>query len=149
VEHRRQDGYVVSDDRERVDVAHVHRWLSEESYWALGRPYEVVARAFEHSILLGCYDPQGTLVGFCRWVTDQATFAWLCDVFVDQAERGMGLGAFLVEAATKHPAVAGLRVQFLGTRDAQGLYERFGFAALEDPAHWMVRWGPGMKPAWL
>jgi GNAT superfamily N-acetyltransferase len=148
VEHRRDDGYVVSDDPERLDVARVHRWLSEESYWAIGRPYELVARALEHSIVLGCYDPDGALVGFCRWVTDRATFAWLCDVFVEETERGQGLGALLMEAATTHPTVAGLRAQFLGTRDAQGLYQRFGFATLDDPEHWMVRWGPGMKPAW-
>jgi len=148
VEHRRPDGYVVSDDPDRIDVARVHRWLSEESYWALGRPYELVARALEHSIVLGCYDPEGTLVGFCRWVTDQATFAWLCDVFVDPAARGNGLGVFLMEAAISHPSVDGLRAQFLGTRDAQGLYARFGFAPLTDPERWMVRWGPGMRPPW-
>jgi len=139
---------VVSDDPDRIDVARVHRWLSEESYWALGRPYELVARALEHSIVLGCYDPEGTLVGFCRWVTDQATFAWLCDVFVDPAARGNGLGVFLMEAAISHPSVDGLRAQFLGTRDAQGLYARFGFAPLTDPERWMVRWGPGMRPPW-
>ena len=138
----------MSDKRERLDVARVHRWLSEESYWAAGRPYDVVARSHEHSIVLGCYDPQGELVGFCRWVTDQATFAWLCDVFVDPAERGKGLGVLLVEAATTHPVVDGLRAQFLGTRDAQGLYERFGFVPLEDPRRWMVRWAPGMEPSW-
>jgi GNAT superfamily N-acetyltransferase len=149
VEHRRDDGYVVSDDPGRLDVALVHRWLSEESYWAIGRPYEVVAKAFEHSIVLGCYDPGGTQVGCCRWVTDQATFAWLCDVFVERSERGKGLGVLLIEAATAHSAVDGLRAQFLGTRDAQGLYERFGFARLDDPEHWMVRWAPGMKPAFL
>ncbi len=140
---------MVSDDRARLDVARVHRWLSEESYWAAGRAYDVVARSFEHSIVLGCYDPEGELVAFCRWVTDQATFAWLCDVFVEPTERGKGLGVLLMEAALAHPAVDGLRVQFLGTRDAQGLYERFGFAALEDPGHWMARWAPGMKPSWL
>lgn len=149
MEHRRADGYLVSDDRERLDVRRVHRWLSEQSYWAAGRPYDLVARSLEHSIVLGCYDPQGELVGFCRWVTDHATFAWLCDVFVDPTERNKGLGVLLVEAAIAHPAVDGLRAQFLGTRDAQGLYERFGFATLEDPRHWMVRWAPGLKPSWL
>jgi GNAT superfamily N-acetyltransferase len=132
---------LVSDGRSRLDLATVHRWLAEDAYWAIGRPYEVVERSFEHSVVLGCYDPSGDLIGFCRWVTDQATFAWLCDVFIVESARGHGLGVLLVEAAMAHPAVQGLRAQFLGTRDAHGLYEKFGFATVSEPERWMVRWG--------
>ncbi len=127
MEWRRNDGHFVSDDPHLVDLERVHRRLSEESYWAAGRPFEVVARSVESSVTLGCYTQAGTQVGVCRWVTDSATFGWLCDVFVDSDHRGSGLGVFLVESAMNHPAVEGLRLLLLGTRDAHGLYSRFGF----------------------
>ncbi len=129
------DGYFVSDDRNLVDVDLVHAWLSKESYWATGRPIEVVRRSIDGSVTLGCYASNGEQVAVCRWVTDSATFAWLCDVFVDSDERGKGLGVFLVESAMAHPAVQGLRLLLLGTRDAQGLYSRFGFAP--SAGNWM------------
>ena len=129
------DGYFVSDDRNLVDVDLVHGWLSKESYWAAGRPIEVVRRSIDGSVTLGCYASNGKQVGVCRWVTDSATFAWLCDVFVESDERGKGLGVFLVESAMAHPAVQGLRLLLLGTRDAQGLYSRFGF--VPSAGNWM------------
>jgi GNAT superfamily N-acetyltransferase len=131
-------GYWASDDRSLVDVAQVHRWLSTESYWAAGRPSEVVARSVAESLTLGLYGPGDDQVGVCRLVTDYATFAWLCDVFIDTAVRGAGLGTFLVETATAHPAVRGLRL-VLGTRDAHELYRRFGFESLAAPDRWMER----------
>jgi GNAT superfamily N-acetyltransferase len=137
VQWRRDDGYFVSDDRGLLDVDRVHAWLSNESYWANGRPVEVVRRSIEGSITLGCYAPDGGQAGFCRWVTDSATFGWLCDVFVDADQRGQGLGIFLVESAMDHPAVQGLRLLLLGTRDAQGLYSRFGFATATS--NWMEK----------
>jgi GNAT superfamily N-acetyltransferase len=121
------DGYFVSDDRALVDVELVHRWLAEESYWATGRPIELVRRSLVESLVLGLYAAGGEQVGICRWVTDYASFAWLCDVFVEVSVRGGGLGTFLVEVATKHEAVRGLRLQLLATRDAHGLYRKFGF----------------------
>jgi GNAT superfamily N-acetyltransferase len=127
MEWRREDGYWVSDEPSLVDLERVHHWLSVESYWATGRPLEVVRRSFEGSVLLGCYGPDATQVGFSRLVTDRATFGWLCDVFVDARHRGKGLGLFLVESAVEHPAVKGLRL-VLATRDAQGLYAKYGFA---------------------
>jgi predicted N-acetyltransferase YhbS len=91
-------------------------------------------------LCIGLYAPDGGQVGFCRYVTDQATFAWLCDVFVDEAHRG-SLGRFMVQFAVDHPAVAGLRLQLLATRDAHTLYERFGYqrVAEADAGRWMVR----------
>ena len=134
---RRDDGHFVSDDRDLVDVERIHEWLSSESYWANGRSLEVVRRSIEGSIVLGCYAPDGMQVALCRWVTDSATFGWLCDVFVDADQRGQGLGVFLVESAMKHPAVQGLRLLLLGTRDAQGLYSRFGFVTATG--NWMEK----------
>ena len=139
-------GFWVSDDRSLVDVGRVHHWLATESYWARGRPYDVVARSVAESLTLGLYRPGGEQVGVCRWVTDFATFAWLCDVFVDTAVRGSGLGTFLVERATDHPAVRDLRLQVLGTRDAHGLYRRVGFQPLTRAERWMER-RPGAGPA--
>jgi GNAT superfamily N-acetyltransferase len=132
-------GYWVSDDRSLIDVATVHEWLSVQSYWAQGRSYELVARSLENSLTLGLYRPDGGQVGVCRWVTDYATFAWLCDVFVDATERGMGLGVFLVGTAMAHPDVEDLRLQVLGTRDAHELYRRFGFVTVPAPERWMER----------
>jgi GNAT superfamily N-acetyltransferase len=140
------DGYFVSDDRALVEVARVHHWLSEQSYWAEGRPYEVVARSIEESLTLGLYRPDGEMAGLVRWVTDYSTFAWLCDVFVDPADRGHGRGSFLVATAASHPDVRDLRLQLLSTKDAHQLYRRFGFEASPTPERWMVRRPPRSGP---
>ena len=139
MEWHRGDGHVVSDDAARLDLPRVSRWLREDAYWAVGRSHETVERAVAHSLNLGLYRPSGDQAGFCRWITDQATFAWLCDVYVEQAARHAGLGTWLVETAVEHPAVGGLRRQLLATADAHGLYARFGFASLQEPARWMER----------
>jgi GNAT superfamily N-acetyltransferase len=132
--------YLISTDPERLDVGAVHRYLSEESYWARGRPFEVQARAIEHSnLVVGAYTDEGELVGFARMVTDLATFAYLCDVFVLPDHRGSGLGTALVGTIVEHPDVAAIRWQFLATADAHGLYTRFGYTALDEPGRWMHR----------
>lgn len=135
------DGYWVSDNPALLDRLRVHAWISEESYWAAGRSYEVMARSIEHSLSLGLYAADGTQAGFARLVTDRATFAWLCDVFVDAAHRGRGLGAFLAEAATSHPDVASIR-QVLMAEPGRSLYRRLGFGDLVSPQRWMERPDP-------
>jgi GNAT superfamily N-acetyltransferase len=140
------DGYFVSDDRALVDVARVHHWLSMKSYWAEGRPYGAVARSIEQSLTLGLYRPDGGMAGVARWVTDYSTFAWLCDVFVEPAERGHGRGTFLVATATSHPDIRDLHLQVLSTRDAHQLYRRFGFEASPTPERWMVRRAARLPP---
>lgn len=132
------DGYWVSDDPALIDVPLVHRWISEESYWAKGRPYDVMIRAIEQSLVFGLYTADGTQAGFARQVTDRATFTWLCDVFVDPAHRGNGRGSFLVRVATSHPDVAALR-QVLSTAPGRTLYEQFDFEWLTAPERWMER----------
>lgn len=141
-EWRNPDGYCITDDAARIDVAYVHRWLSTQSYWARHRTLSTMERAIATSLNLGLFAPDGTDVGFCRWVTDGATFAWLCDVFVDPAQRNKGLGVFLVQTAVEHPAVAGLR-RMLGTRDAHELYAKFGFTPLGAPERLMELWADG------
>jgi len=95
-------------------------------------------------LAFGLFDPDGALVGFCRMVTDRATFAWLCDVYVDRAHRGTGAGTFMVGCALHHPDVADVKRQVLATADAHGLYEKFGFRAFSDADRdrWMVREQP-------
>jgi GNAT superfamily N-acetyltransferase len=136
-------GYWASDDRALIDVGRVHAWISGESYWAEGRPREVMARAIETSLVIGLYSAAGTQVGVARLVTDYATFAWLCDVFVDSAYRGRRLGTFLVDTAVNHPDVRGLR-QILVAEPGRSLYARFGFRLLARPERWMER--PGLTP---
>jgi GNAT superfamily N-acetyltransferase len=138
-------GYRVSDDETLLNVAYVHEWLSTQSYWAKGRPAATTEQALAGSLNLGLYNEGGSQVGFCRWVTDGATFAWLCDVFVDPGHRGEGLGVFLVQTATAHPSVHGLRM-LLGTGDAHGLYAKFGFTPLSSPERMMEVWPEGPAP---
>jgi GNAT superfamily N-acetyltransferase len=129
-------GYWVSDDIDRLDIDTIHTWLSTLSYWAEDRPRSTTEHAIARSLNLGLYDAEGTQAGFCRWVTDAATFAWLCDVFVGPAHRGNGIGVFLVKVATEHPEVRGLRF-LLGTKDAHGLYAKFGFTPIASPERLM------------
>jgi GNAT superfamily N-acetyltransferase len=132
--------YRVTDDRAVLDVRRVHRWLSGDAYWARGRPLDVVRRSIDASLAFALLHGDD-LVGFCRMVTDRATFAWLCDVYVDRAHRGSGAGSFLVECAVSHPDVANVQRQVLATADAHGLYERHGFRSFrdDDRDRWMIR----------
>jgi GNAT superfamily N-acetyltransferase len=137
------DGYFASDDAELVDLDRVHNWISGESYWAEGRPREVMAKAMENSLVIGLYTAEGTQIGFARFVTDYATFAWLCDVFVDAGYRGKRLGTFLAQTAIEHPDVRGAR-QILAAEPGRTLYSKFGYSALSRPERWMER--PGVVP---
>jgi GNAT superfamily N-acetyltransferase len=135
-------GYWITDDAARINVDYVHDFLSMQSYWAKGRPRAMTDAAIAGSLNLGLFSADGVDAGFCRWVTDGATFAWLCDVFVDPAHRGQGLGVFLVQTATGLPEVAGLR-RLLGTRDAHDLYAKFDFTPLAAPERFMEIWPAG------
>jgi GNAT superfamily N-acetyltransferase len=117
--------YTISTDRQRLDLEVIHGFLAR-SYWAQGRSRQRVALAIERSLPLGLYHGEAQ-VGFARVLTDFVVLAFLADVFVLEAHRGQGLGAWLVEVATGLPALASVRRWLLGTRDAHGLYRRFGF----------------------
>ncbi|WP_035845025.1 GNAT family N-acetyltransferase [Kitasatospora azatica] len=133
------DGYEISSDPARLDRALVHRWLSEDAYWALGRPRETQDRAIAHSLNFGVYDTATTTqVGYARVVTDRTTFAWLCDVYIAPAARGRGLGKALAGAVRDHLAPFGLRRIMLATHDAHGVYAKVGFEPLATPEKWMV-----------
>jgi GNAT superfamily N-acetyltransferase len=121
-----------------VDVDLLHLWLVEDAYWwSGGLRRDVLERALASSLPLSClYDD--AMVAFARLVTDRATFAYLCDVYVDPTHRGRGLGTWLARTATEHPDVQTCRRILLATADAHGVYQRAGFAALDDPDAWMA-----------
>lgn len=126
-----RDGYEVSTDRDRLDLAVIHAFL-RTSYWSPGVPRDVVERAITNSLPFGLYSPSGEQVGFARVVTDYATYAYIGDVFVSEEHRRRGLGKFLMSCVIEHPHLQGLRRWALATADAHELYRRYGFG---PPAH--------------
>lgn len=142
-EEWRRGEFVVSTDPALLDVPAIHRWLSDESYWARGIPLDTVRRGIESSLNFGLYAESGKRqAGFVRIITDYATFAYVCDVFVLDEYRGRGLGVWLMECVAAHPRLQGLRRWSLGTRDAHGLYEKTGFTSLAAPERWMEKVDP-------
>ena len=127
--------FSVSTDRARLDLDAIHAFLSR-SYWATGIPRSVVERSIQGSLCFGVY-AAGQQVGFARIITDEATYAYLADVYVLQEYRGQGLATWLMEVIMAHPALQGLRRFALVTRDAHGLYSRLGFRPLQNPENHM------------
>lgn len=147
VEYRR-DSFSISTDKSKLDVGLVYEFL-ESSYWAQGRPLDVVQTSIEHSLCFGVYDGDQQ-VGFARIVTDYTTFAWLCDVFILESHRGHGLGKWLIECVVTHPGLQGLKLFLLATRDAHELYRKYGgFENVHNPEKLMARFtpSPGVAPA--
>jgi GNAT superfamily N-acetyltransferase len=139
-------GFVLSDDPRSLDVVQVHRWLSERAYWALGRSMDLQRKAIDGSRVYGIRrldDPVvgavGAQVAFARAVTDGATFAWVCDVFVEESVRGLGLGRWLVGHIVQTLEQAGVARVVLATRDAHEVYAAVGFQPLANPVTWMER----------
>ncbi|HMO80554.1 MAG TPA: GNAT family N-acetyltransferase [Pyrinomonadaceae bacterium] len=132
---------VIDLDRTRLDIGFIHSFLVNEAYWAKDRTLDQTKAAIESSICFGVYAGERQ-VGFGRVVTDKATFAYVGDVFIIEEFRGRGLGKRLMEAMISHPELQGLRRWILGTRDAHGLYEQFGFSPLCHPERWMERPAP-------
>ena len=134
---RERDGSVLTTDRDRVDVDVVHRWLSEDAYWALGRSREVVEATVRTCDVWSVHAPDGAQAAFARVVTDGSTFAWLCDVYVDPAHRGRGLATWLAGAAVDDLRGRGVARVVLGTRDAHAVYRRVGFETPDRPDKYM------------
>ncbi len=149
--------YSISTDPQRLDIDAVHAFLSR-SFWAEGISRELVAKSIANSVCFGLFDSalsadgtstrgehdQGMQIGFARVVTDRATYAYLCDVYVLESHRGRGLGKWLIEAVMAHPDLQGLRRFQLVTSDAHSLYARHGFAVLENPERHMEIFRHGM-----
>jgi GNAT superfamily N-acetyltransferase len=139
------DEYTVSTDPSRLDRDAVYRYLHDEAYWSQGVARDIFERALDNSLNFTAL--RGTqLAGFARVVTDRATFGWLCDVFVLPAHRGRGVSRHLMDAVMAHPDLASLRNFLLATRDAHGLYEKFGFTPLAEPQRWMAIRRPYRTP---
>jgi GNAT superfamily N-acetyltransferase len=136
--------FVISTDRARLDLQVIHNYLSNSSYWAVGRKFETVKRSVENSLPFGLYE-HDRQIGFARVVTDYATFAWLADVFVLEPYQGHGLGTWLVEIILAHPELQGFRRWTLATKDAHEIYRRFGFSELKRPERWMERRDPNTQ----
>ncbi|MCQ4163834.1 GNAT family N-acetyltransferase [Tahibacter sp. P2K] len=135
--------YRISTDPARLDLDAVHAYLSR-SYWSPGIPRELVAAAVAQSLCFGLYDPRGAQVGFARVVTDQATFAYLCDVYVLEEHRGLALGQALMQQVMADPLFGRVRRSVLVTRDAHSLYRRYGFAGLANAQGYMEINRPGL-----
>jgi GNAT superfamily N-acetyltransferase len=135
--------YMISTDKSKLDLEAIHGYLTD-SYWAKGIPKEMVAKSITHSLCFGVYKDMGDYkpreqVGFCRVITDYATFMYLADVFILEGHRGKKLSVAMMEAVVSHPDLQGIRTWTLLTRDAHGLYRKFNFENHVDPTRFMIR----------
>ncbi len=137
----KRDNFEIDDDRSRLDVDAIHDFLSNESYWAGNRSREQTETAIANSICFGVYDGERQ-IGFARVVSDKATFAYLGDVYILDEYRGQGLSKWLMQVIVDHSELQGLRRWVLATKDAHGLYEKYGFHAFVHPDRWMERPAP-------
>jgi len=138
---QRKGEYEIDTDKRRLDLAAIHRFLSQEAYWAKGRTLEQTLTAIENSLCFGVYRGREQ-VGFARVVTDKATFAYVGDVYIVQDHRGHGLSKWLMQTIVEQPDTQNLRRWLLATKDVHGLYEQFGFGSLVHPDRWMERTAP-------
>ncbi|HML10096.1 MAG TPA: GNAT family N-acetyltransferase [Stellaceae bacterium] len=133
--------YEVDTAKDRLDIGLIHHFLSRCSHWALRIPRETLERAIAHSLCFGLY-ADGRQIGFARVVSDEATYAYLSDVFVVAEHRNSGLGQFLIEGVLAHEPLQGLRLWQLVTRDAASLYRRCGFTDLAPCRTYLHRFDP-------
>jgi GNAT superfamily N-acetyltransferase len=134
-----REGFLISTDPARLDLDAIERLL-RSSYWAADRPRDAIERSVRNSLCFGLYDLRnGNQIGLTRAVTDYATFAWLCDVIVDEAYRSRGLGKWMMETIFSEPELGSIGRWILATLDAEKLYARYGFASLARAERWMER----------
>ena len=138
---QRKGEYEIDTDKRRLDLAGIHRFLSQEAYWAKSRTLEQTLTAIENSLCFGLYHGREQ-VGFARVVTDRATFAYIGDVYVLDGHRGRGLSKWLMQTIDEQPDMQNLRRWLLATKDAHGLYAQYGFETLVHPERWMERTAP-------
>lgn len=137
----KQKGFEISGDPDRVDFDVVYNYLHFESYWAAGISAERLQMAIKNSFCFGIYKGNEQ-AGFARVVTDRATFAYICDVFILPEFRSLGLSKWLIQTIVNHPDLQGLRRWSLATADAHGLYSQFGFTEITRPERWMEIFTP-------
>ena len=142
--HIEKDGYSISDDPARLDQAAIFTYLSK-CYWANSRLAHTQEIANSNSLCLGVYK-DSVQIGFARAVTDYATFAYLCDVYIEDSHQGRGLGKWLMQTLRNHPRLQGLRRWSLATRDAHSLYAPFGWTPLAHAERWMEKFDNNANP---
>lgn len=125
--------YYVSTDKAKLDIDMITAFLSERSYWAKGRTREKIELSIANSLCFGVYADSDQQVAFARVLSDLSVFAWIMDLFVLEEFRGKALGKLLMAGIMEHPDLQGLERWGLGTKDAHGLYEQFGFQKLRTP----------------
>ena len=135
------DNIEISTDPARLDLDAIFDFLSKQAYWSIGRPREIIEKSLKHSLCFGMYH-NNEQIGLARVVTDYATYAYLCDVFIRPDYRGNNLGKRLIEAVVEHPELSPLRRFMLITGDAHGLYEQYGFKVIEEPEKHMEKLRP-------
>ena len=138
-------GFLISTDKSLLDFDRIYQYLDGESYWAKGIPVERLKTAINNSLCFGVYK-NGLMAGFARVVTDKATFAYICDVFILTEFRGAGLSKWLIQTIVGYPELQGLRRWSLATADAHGLYSQFGFTEISRPDRWMEIFKPYQTP---
>lgn len=124
--HTTQNGFELSSDKSRLDIESIHHFLSQQSYWAKGIPKYIVSKSIQHAFCIGVYK-ENKQAAFARVVTDYATFAYICDVFVLEEFRGQGLSKWMMEEIMNYHEFHQIRRWSLATRDAHDLYKKFGF----------------------
>jgi N-acetylglutamate synthase-like GNAT family acetyltransferase len=124
--------FKISTNKDKLDLEVIHDFLTNRSYWAQGRSLETVKRSIENSLCFGMYNKKDNLVGFARVLTDYAVFAYIMDVFILEDYRNQGLGTQLIDFIVKNPTLQGLQRIMLATKDAHGLYEKYGFRITES-----------------
>lgn len=139
-----EKGFILSTDKSLIDFDIVYHYLDKESYWAKGIPAERLQKAIDNSMCFGIYK-ENKQAAFARVVTDMASFAYICDVFVSPAYRRLGLSKWLIQSIKQHPELQGLRRWSLATLDAHELYTQYGFTPLSKPANWMEIFTPYTK----
>lgn len=130
--------YSISTDKSKLNIEAIHDYLCNKSYWAKGRSLQAVKKSIENSICFGLYDAKGNTLGFARVVTDKVVYAYLMDLFIFEEFQGKGLGTKLAEHIFAHKDLQ-VRLWFLATKSAHGLYRKFGFNTVDDPERLMYR----------
>lgn len=136
-----EKGFLISTDKNLLQLPYIYNFLTEQSYWAKGLPLQKFEISIQQSVCFGIYH-LSKQIGFARVISDNSTFAYLADVFIDKEYRKQGLSKWLVQTILKHPDFKGLRRWLLATADAQNLYKKFGFGQLNQPERFMQIFTP-------
>lgn len=141
LDDRAVPGFKITTEQQQMDFGLIHKVIAQ-SYWAKGIPASTLKKAMQNSLCFAVLTDSGQQVGFARIISDCATFAYLADVFVVESYQGKGLSKWLMQTIITHPDLQGLRRMALATADAHGLYQQYGFTALNKPENFMERWNP-------